>query len=37
MVLGCCDDQIWLSPDEKLIQDYFGRLKKLSYDLTLEE
>jgi len=36
MVLNCCDDQIWLSPDDNLIEEYVGKLKDLGYDLTLE-
>jgi len=36
MVLNYCDDQIWLSPDDKLIEDYVGKLKGLGYYLTLE-
>jgi len=36
MVLNYCDDQIWLSPDDQLIEDYVGKLKDLGYDLTLE-
>ena len=37
MVLNYCDDQIWLSPDDSIIEEYVGRLKNLGYDLTLEE
>ena len=37
MVLNYCDDQIWLSPDNDLIEEYVGKLKGLGYDLTLEE
>jgi hypothetical protein len=37
MVLNYCDDQIWLSPDDKLIDEYVGKLKALGYDLTLEK
>ena len=37
MVLNYCDDQIWLSPDNKLIETYVQKLKDLNYDLTLEE
>ncbi len=36
MVLNYCDDQIWLSPDNDLIEDYVGKLQQLGYDLTLE-
>ena len=36
MVLNYCDDQIWLSPDNSLIEDYVGRLQALKYELTLE-
>ena len=36
MVLNYCDDQIWLSPDDNLIEEYVGKLKDLGYDLTLE-
>jgi hypothetical protein len=38
MVLNYCDDQIWLSPDNDLIESYVNQLKDLGgYDLTLEE
>jgi hypothetical protein len=37
MVLNYCDDQIWLSPDNDLIEEYVTRLKDLGYDLTLED
>ena len=37
MVLNYCDDQIWLSPDDRLIEEYVGKLKDLGYDLTLEK
>ena len=37
MVLNYCDDQIWLSPDNKLIEDSVSRLKELGYDLELEK
>ena len=37
MVLNYCDDQIWLSPDEALIDDYVSRLQKLGYALTMED
>jgi hypothetical protein len=36
MVLNYCDDQIWLSPDNKLIEKYVGQLQSNGYDLTLE-
>ena len=36
MVLNYCDDQIWLCPDNALIESYVGKLKALKYDLTLE-
>jgi hypothetical protein len=36
MVLNYVDDQIWLSPDNALIEDYVGQLQKLNYDLTME-
>jgi len=36
MVLNYCDDQIWLSPDNNLIESYVSQLKDLGYDLTLE-
>jgi len=36
MVLNYCDDQIWLSPDNSLIEKYVGELQQLGYDLTLE-
>ena len=37
MVLNYCDDQIWLSPDNALIEKYVKRLDQMGYDLTLEE
>ncbi len=37
MVLTYCDDQIWLSPDNALIEKYVKKLQDLKYDLTLEE
>lgn len=37
MVLNYCDDQIWLSPDDRLIEECVCKLKKLGYDLTLEK
>ena len=37
MVLNYCDDQIWLSPDNALIEEYVGKLHALGYDLTLEK
>ena len=33
MVLNYCDDQIWMSPDNALIEEYVGELKGLKYDL----
>ncbi len=36
MVLNYCDDQIWLSPDDNLIDLYVEKLKALGYDLTIE-
>jgi len=36
MVLNYCDDQIWLSPDDNLIDLYVDKLKALGYDLTIE-
>ena len=36
MVLNYCDDQIWLSPDSKLIETYVEKLKNSGYDLTME-
>ena len=36
MVLNYCDDQIWLSPDGKLIETYVEKLKNSGYDLTME-
>ena len=36
MVLNYCDDQIWLSPDDALIERYVKKLEALGYDLTLE-
>ena len=35
MVLNCCDDQLWLSPDNKPIEEHVSKLKALSYDLTI--
>ena len=37
MVLNYCDDQIWLSPDNGLIEEHVDKLQKLGYDLTLED
>ena len=37
MVLNYCDDQIWLGPDDNLIEEYVKKLQKLGYALTLEE
>ena len=36
MVMNYVDDQLWISPDNALMEDYIGRLKALDYDLTLE-
>ena len=36
MVLNYCDDQIWLSPDDSLIETYVKKLQALGYELTLE-
>jgi len=36
MVLHYCDDQIWLSPDNAVIEDYVSKLSALGYDLELE-
>jgi len=36
MVLNYCDDQIWLCPDNDLIESYVLKLKNLGYDLELE-
>jgi hypothetical protein len=37
MVPDYCDDQIWLSPDMSLIEEYVQKLKDLNYNLTLED
>ena len=37
MVLNYCDDQIWLSPDNALIERYVTKLKNLGYDLSIED
>jgi Reverse transcriptase (RNA-dependent DNA polymerase) len=37
MVLNYCDDQIWLSPDNSLIEEYVAKLQNLNYELILEE
>jgi hypothetical protein len=37
MVLNYCDDQIWLSPDNSLIEKYVKQLQDLNYYLTLED
>jgi len=37
MVLNYCDDQIWLSPDNGLIEEYVQKLSDLGYDLILED
>jgi hypothetical protein len=34
MVLNYCDDQIWLIPDNDLIEEYVAKLTDLGYDLT---
>jgi len=34
MVLNYCDDQIWHSPDNQLIEKYVQSLKDLGYNLT---
>ena len=36
MVMNYCDDQIWLSPDNALMEEQIDKLKALNYDLTLE-
>ena len=36
MVLNYCDDQIWLSPNDKDIEAQVNKLQALGYDLTLE-
>ena len=36
MVLNYCDDQLWISPDNALIEEYVTKLQDLKYDLTLE-
>jgi len=36
MVLNYCDAQIWLCPDNNLIESYVLKLKNLGYDLELE-
>ena len=36
VVLNHCDDQIWLSPDNSLIESHVQKLKDLGYDPTLE-
>ena len=37
MVLNYCNDQIWLSPDNKLIEEHVKKLQDLKYELVLEE
>ena len=37
MVLNYCDDQIWLSPNNDLIERYVSKLKNLGYDLEIED
>ena len=36
MVLNYCDDQIWMSPDNALIEERVKMLQDLKYDLVLE-
>ena len=36
MVLNYCDDQIWMSPDNALIEEHIKKLQDLKYDLVLE-
>lgn len=36
MVMNYVDDQIWISPDNALMEEYIDKLKALDYDLTLE-
>jgi len=36
MLLSYCDDQIWLSPDNNLIEQHVQKLKDLGYDLELK-
>jgi hypothetical protein len=37
MVLNYCDDQIWLSPDNSLIERYVKKLQDIGYDLSIED
>ena len=37
MVLNYCDDQIWLSPDNDLIERYVQKLQNIGYDLSIED
>ena len=37
MVLNYCDDQIWLSPSNDLIERYVSKLKNQGYDLEIED
>jgi hypothetical protein len=37
MVLNYCDDQIWLSPTNEMIEKYVKKLQDLSYDLSIED
>jgi hypothetical protein len=37
MVLNYCDDQIWLSPDNALIERYVATLENIGYDLSIED
>jgi len=36
VVLNCCDDQIWLCPDNDLTESCVLKLKNLGYNLELE-
>jgi hypothetical protein len=36
MVLNYCDDQIWMTPDNALIEEHIKKLQDLKYDLALE-
>lgn len=37
MVLNCCDDWIWLSPDNAPIKECVDKLKGLGHDLILAD
>jgi Reverse transcriptase (RNA-dependent DNA polymerase) len=37
MVLNYCDDQIWLSSDNALIEQYVTKLQNIGYDLSMED